>query len=76
MEMEVPELAEQMKNLNQWKRAQQQCRALVENCLKSVDLGFLGLAAEECGDVEVVGRNVMNGFADVLLHLMDDIGHR
>src|SRR5882757_5142862 len=38
-------------------------------------LGFLGLAAEEGGDVEIVGGNVLADFADVLLDLVDDVWH-
>ena len=37
-------------------------------------LGFLGLAAEEGWNVEIVGGNVVADFADVLLDLVDDVG--
>src|SRR6266852_5388142 len=36
-------------------------------------LGFLGLAAEESRDVQIVGGNVLADFADVLLDLVDDV---
>ena len=39
-------------------------------------LGFLGLAAEECGDVQVVGGDFVADFADVLLDLVDYVGQR
>src|SRR5205823_1650871 len=36
-------------------------------------LGLLGLAAEECRNVQIVGRHVLTDFADVLLDLVDDV---
>ena len=39
-------------------------------------LGFLGLAAEECRDVQVVRGNFVADVADVLLDLMNDVGQR
>ena len=39
-------------------------------------LGFLGLAAEECRHVQIVRGNFVADVADVLLHLMDDVGQR
>lgn len=39
-------------------------------------LGFLGLAAEECWHVEVVGGNFVADVPDVLLDLMDHVGQR
>jgi hypothetical protein len=38
--------------------------------------GFLGLAAEECRDVEVVRGDFVGCFADVLLNLVDYVGQR
>ena len=38
--------------------------------------GFLGLAAEECGDVEIVRGDFVGGLSDVLLDLMDNVGQR
>ena len=35
--------------------------------------GFLRLAAEEGGHIQIVRWNIMAHFADVLLHLMNDV---
>src|SRR6266446_1706817 len=40
---------------------------------RNLALGFLGLAAEECRHVQVVGRNILADLADVLLDLVDDV---
>jgi hypothetical protein len=40
---------------------------------KSSRLGFLGLAAEECRNVKIVGGNFAADVADVLLNLMDNV---
>src|SRR5580693_8300032 len=37
---------------------------------------LLGLPAQKSRDVEIVGRNIWADFADVLLHLVDDIRQR
>ena len=39
-------------------------------------LCFLGLAAEECRDVQVVRGDFVADVADVLLDLVDDVGQR
>jgi len=36
--------------------------------------GFLGLAAQESRDIEIVGRHIVVNVADVLLHLMNHVG--
>ena len=38
--------------------------------------GFLGLPAEEGGDVEIVRGDFVGGLSDVLLDLMDNVGQR
>src|SRR5436305_603737 len=40
----------------------------------SLALGLLGVAAQECGHVEIVGGNFGADFADILLDLVDDVG--
>jgi hypothetical protein len=39
---------------------------------KPGDLGLLGLATEECRDVEIVAGNFARDIADILLYLVDD----
>jgi hypothetical protein len=35
-------------------------------------LYLLGLAAEECGNVEIVSRDILGDVADILLYLMNN----
>jgi toxin ParE1/3/4 len=41
-----------------------------------LELRLLRLTAQECGHVQVVLRNFVRGLADILRHLMDNVGRR